>query len=90
MSEIKEFDAILRSHLSWFIRKVFQTVAPGETYLHAWYIDAMAYELERVFRGVTMRFAGAETKLDADELRERKEHEKRALGKLKQSEQEQR
>ena len=55
MSEIKELDAILRSHLSWFIRKVFQTVAPGETYLHAWYIDAMAYELERVLRGETSR-----------------------------------
>ena len=55
MSEIKELDAILRSDLSLFVQKVFQTVAPGESYLPNWHVDAIAYHLRRVLLGETNR-----------------------------------
>ena len=47
--------AILRTELRFFIRKVFATVCPGEPYLHNWHIEAIAYQLERVFLGETTR-----------------------------------
>ena len=47
--------AVLRTHLRYFIRKVFATVSPGEPYLHNWHVEAIAYQLERVFRGETTR-----------------------------------
>ena len=48
-------EAVLRTDLRFFIRKVFATVCPGEPYLHTWHIEAIAYQLERVFRGETAR-----------------------------------
>jgi hypothetical protein len=41
-------EAILRTDLRSFVRKVFATVSPGEPYLHNWHIEAIAYQLERV------------------------------------------
>src|SRR6266849_3037248 len=32
--------AILRTELAFFIRKVFATISPGETYLHNWHLNA--------------------------------------------------
>src|SRR5437660_5231008 len=43
--------AILRSELPFFIRKVFATVSPGETYLHNWHVDAITHQLMRVHSG---------------------------------------
>ena len=48
-------EAVLRTDLRFFIRKVFETVCPGEPYLHNWHIEAIAYQLERVFLGETTR-----------------------------------
>ena len=47
--------AVLRSELRFFIRKVFATVCPGQPYLPNWHVDAIAYQLERVFHGETKR-----------------------------------
>ena len=43
--------ALLRTELRFFIRKVFTTVSPGETYLHNWHVDAIAHQLMRVRSG---------------------------------------
>src|SRR5258705_12776078 len=43
--------AILRAELPFFIRKVFATISPGETYLHNWHVDAIAHQLMRVHSG---------------------------------------
>jgi hypothetical protein len=48
-------DAILRTDFVSFIRKVFQTVSPGERFLENWHIEAMAYHLLKVVRGETRR-----------------------------------
>src|ERR1700719_1633355 len=47
--------AILRTELAFFIRKVFATVSPGETYLHNWHVDAIAHQLMRVRSGESRR-----------------------------------
>src|SRR5260221_5137019 len=43
--------AVLRTELPFFIRKVFATISPGETYLHNWHVDAIAHQLMRVHAG---------------------------------------
>jgi predicted phage terminase large subunit-like protein len=47
--------AILRTDLRFFIRKVFATVSPGETYLHNWHVDAVVHQLMRVHSGESRR-----------------------------------
>jgi predicted phage terminase large subunit-like protein len=47
--------ALLRTELAFFIRKVFATVSPGETYLHNWHIEAIAWQLMQVHCGNTRR-----------------------------------
>ena len=47
--------AILRTELRFFIRKVFATISPGETYLHNWHVDAIAHQLMRVHAGAGRR-----------------------------------
>src|SRR6266571_7892251 len=47
--------AILRTELAFFIRKVFATVSPGDTYLHNWHVDAIAHQLTRVHSGESRR-----------------------------------
>src|SRR6516164_984212 len=46
---------ILREYLPAFVRKVFYTLCPGQTFVPAWYISAIAYQLERVRRGQITR-----------------------------------
>jgi hypothetical protein len=41
----------LRSDLSTFIHRAFQTVAPAQTFLYNWHIDAMAWYLEQCATG---------------------------------------
>ena len=43
MSKQEAIDALLRQDFMSFVHRVFQTVAPGDLYLHSWHIDAMAY-----------------------------------------------
>jgi predicted phage terminase large subunit-like protein len=47
--------AVLRSDLPSFIRKVFATVTVGEPYFHNWHIDAIAHQLERIDCGEIRR-----------------------------------
>ena len=49
------FNAILRQDLYAFVRKVFHTLCPGKTFIPAWFITALAYQLERVRRGEIRR-----------------------------------
>src|SRR3974390_3839349 len=47
--------ALLRTDLLFFIRKVFATVSPGETYLHNWHVDAIVHQLMRVHSAESRR-----------------------------------
>jgi hypothetical protein len=47
--------AILRQDFEAFVRKVFHTLCPGQTFIPAWFISAVAYQLERVRRGEIRR-----------------------------------
>ena len=51
MSDFKTVQALLRRDLTSFIHRTFQTVSPGTPYLHNWHIEAIAYHLERCYRG---------------------------------------
>ena len=50
-----ELDAILRSDLSLFVRKVFATVSPNDAFKPNWHIDAIAHELTRCHAGENRR-----------------------------------
>jgi hypothetical protein len=47
--------AILRQDFEAFVQKVFHTLCPGQTFIPAWYIRAVAYQLERIRRGEIRR-----------------------------------
>jgi predicted phage terminase large subunit-like protein len=47
--------AILRQDFEAFVRKVFHTLCPGQTFVAAWFIAAIAYQLERVRLGEIRR-----------------------------------
>jgi predicted phage terminase large subunit-like protein len=51
----KVLRALLRAELPFFIRKVFATVSPGETYLHNWHVDAIAHQLMRIHNSDSRR-----------------------------------
>ncbi len=51
----KTLDAALRQDFVSFIRKTFNTVSPGDTYLHAPYIEAIAWHLQQCLEGKTKR-----------------------------------
>jgi predicted phage terminase large subunit-like protein len=55
MSDKALLQAGLRDRLSLFIRRVFQELSPGETYLPNWHIEAMAYVLTQVAEGKHVR-----------------------------------
>ena len=42
-----QLDIVLRNDLGSFVVRVFQTLSPGETYLHNWHIDAVVHCLTR-------------------------------------------
>jgi predicted phage terminase large subunit-like protein len=48
-------EALLREDFESFLRRVFGTLAPGQTYVPNWHIAAIAYQLERVRRGEIRR-----------------------------------
>lgn len=45
------FDALLRTHFAFFLRKVFGTVAPGDALDWNWHLDAIAWQFGRVRAG---------------------------------------
>ena len=49
--QARVLDAILRHDLVAFIEKCFNTVAPGQTFLPNWHIEAIAYYLEECRAG---------------------------------------
>jgi predicted phage terminase large subunit-like protein len=55
MSDRLAFAAVLRTDLSAFVWKSFQTVLPGTPYLPNWHIDAVVHQLMRVRAGDVSR-----------------------------------
>ncbi len=55
MSLQHEINAVLRQDFVSFVYRVFQTVSPGDQYLHNWHIEAMAYQLQCIANGETSR-----------------------------------
>jgi hypothetical protein len=47
--------ALLRTRLGFFIRKVFATVSPGDTYFHNWHIDAIEHQLMMIHQRANRR-----------------------------------
>jgi predicted phage terminase large subunit-like protein len=55
VSEQVLVQAILRRDLAAFIVKLFQTLFPGDAYLHNWHIDAVVHALVQVYFGKNRR-----------------------------------
>ena len=55
MSESSSLSDILRRDLASFIEQCFVTLEPGKTYQHNWHIEAIAYQLMRVWSGECKR-----------------------------------
>ena len=53
--DLTVLDAVLREDLPSFIQRCFYTVAPGQTYLHNWHIEVLAWHLAQVYRGEIKR-----------------------------------
>ncbi len=53
--EREVFDALLRSDLTAFTQRCFQTLVPGQSYRPNWHIEAIAHELERCEKGEIRR-----------------------------------
>jgi hypothetical protein len=47
--------ALLRTRLGFFIRKVFATVSPGDTYFHNWHIEAIEHQLMMIHQRANRR-----------------------------------
>ena len=47
--------AILRQDFKSFLRKTFDTLSPGQRFVQGWYIEALAYQLERIRNGEIKR-----------------------------------
>jgi predicted phage terminase large subunit-like protein len=54
-SEGRLLQALLRGDFRAFLQKTFTTLAPGQTYVPTWHIEAIADRLERVRRGEIRR-----------------------------------
>lgn len=48
-------EALLREDFESFLRKVFATLSPGQTYVADWHIAAIVHQLERICRGEIRR-----------------------------------
>ena len=48
-------EKLLQQDFCIFVRKVFETVSPGDEFLTNWHIDAMTYEVERIVEGKIKR-----------------------------------
>ena len=54
-SEARLLEALLRNDFRAFVRKVFATLSPGQTYVRTWHVEAIAWQFERVRRGEIRR-----------------------------------
>ena len=48
-------NVLLEGRMDVFIRKVFETVSPGDRYIHGWHIDCIAEHLHAVYKGEIRR-----------------------------------
>jgi predicted phage terminase large subunit-like protein len=55
MTDARILEALLRTEFRAFLHKVFLTLCPGQAYVLTWYIEAIAWWLERVRRGEVRR-----------------------------------
>jgi predicted phage terminase large subunit-like protein len=55
VSEARALRATLYASLNAFVRKVFSALAPGQTFVRSWHLEAIAYQLERLRRGEIRR-----------------------------------
>jgi hypothetical protein len=51
----RTLEALLRNEFRVFVHKVFATLAPGQTYVRTWHVEAIAWRLECVRRGEIRR-----------------------------------
>jgi predicted phage terminase large subunit-like protein len=54
-SDARLLEALVRKDFRAFVHKVFTTLAPGQTYVRSWHVEAIAWQLERVRRGELRR-----------------------------------
>jgi predicted phage terminase large subunit-like protein len=54
-SEARILEALLRTDFRAFLHKVFTTLSPSQPFVKSWYIDAIAWRLERIRRGESRR-----------------------------------
>ena len=55
MSDHRILAALLRTDISSFIQRAFQSVSPGDVYRHGWHIDAIAWALQQCLEGKVRR-----------------------------------
>jgi hypothetical protein len=53
--DVRKFEALLRADFRPFLEKVFATLAPGQSYIPSWHVEAIAWQLERIRRGEIRR-----------------------------------
>jgi predicted phage terminase large subunit-like protein len=53
--DVRKFEALLRADFRPFLEKVFSTLSPGQTFIPAWHLEAIAWQLERIRRGEIRR-----------------------------------
>jgi hypothetical protein len=51
VSKARALRATLYASLNAFVRKVFSALAPGQTFVRSWHLEAIAHQLERLRRG---------------------------------------
>ena len=54
-TEARLLEALLRQNFSAFVHKVFATLSPGQVYVPTWHVEAIAWRLDRIRRGVSQR-----------------------------------
>lgn len=54
-SEARLLEALLRNEFRAFLHKTFAILSPGQIYVPAWHVEAIAWRLERVRRGEVRR-----------------------------------
>lgn len=54
-SDTRLLQALIRDDFRAFLHKVFNTLAPGQTYIHTWHVEAIARQLDRIRRGEVKR-----------------------------------
>jgi hypothetical protein len=55
VSDAHALRATLRTNFNAFVCKMFSALAPGQTFMPNWHLEAIAYQLERLRRGEIRR-----------------------------------